>query len=417
MMKTPRTCLLAGLLSAMMFAPALAQGEGKKPGKVDVWKSRREEMVQRDIVDAGITNQRVIDAIRATPRHEFVPKEYVKYSYVDMALPIGEQQTISPPFIVAFMTQGVDPREDDRVLEIGTGSGYQAAVLSPLVKEVYTIEIVESLGKRAAETLTRLGYENVHTKIGDGFAGWEEHAPFDQIIVTCSPEHVPQPLIDQLKEGGRMVIPVGERFQQSLYTYVKKDGKLETVSREPTIFVPMLGKAEDMRQILPDDTMPALVNYGFEDEPLAEQKPPAWHYARQAIVVDDESLAFAGKRFLRFSNETRGRYSQVLQAIGVDGRTVHQLRVSIRVRLKKARPGQSISQQPSLAVSFYNADRAPLDAAIIGPWIGTFDWKQEEATVDVPSDASSAVIVLGLMGATGEMDVDDVELSVVKEAP
>ena len=127
-----------------------------------------------------------------------------------MALPIGDQQTISPPYIVAFMTETLDPQPTDKVLEIGTGSGYQAAVLSPLVKEVYTIEIMPELGQRADQTLRKLGYQNVFTKVGDGFQGWPEHAPFDSIIVTCSPETVPKPLVEQLKEGGRMVIPVGD---------------------------------------------------------------------------------------------------------------------------------------------------------------------------------------------------------------
>ena len=149
-----------------------------------------------------------------------------------MALPIGEQQTISPPFIVAYMTQEIDPQPTDRVLEIGTGSGYQAAMLSPLVKEVYTIEIVEPLGKRAARTLKRLGYKNVFAKVGDGYLGWPEAAPFDKIIVTCSPEKVPQPLVDQLKDGGLMIVPVGERYQQNLYLFRKHERRAEIRSAQ-----------------------------------------------------------------------------------------------------------------------------------------------------------------------------------------
>ncbi len=158
-------------------------------------------------------------------RHEFIPRSQRDKAYFDMALPIGDAQTISSPFIVAWMTEAIDPQPTDKVLEIGTGSGYQAAVLSSLAAEVYSIEIVRPLGEKAAEVLEDLGYKNVHVRVGDGFQGWPEHAPFDKIIVTCSPESVPQPLIDQLREGGQMIIPVGQRYQQTLYLLTKQDGK------------------------------------------------------------------------------------------------------------------------------------------------------------------------------------------------
>ena len=208
------------------------------------FEEARNRMVEEEIIGGGVKNPRVIQAMRDTPRHEFVPLPYRQNSYYDMSLPIGDKQTISGPFVVAYMTEQLDPQPTDRVLEIGTGSGYQAAVLSPLVKDVYTIEIVESLGKHAEETLKRLKYDNVHVKIGDGYQGWPEHAPFDKIIVTCSPEKVPQPLVDQLKEGGQMVIPVGERFEQMLYRYTKKDGQAGHRAAAPTLFVPMTGTAE-----------------------------------------------------------------------------------------------------------------------------------------------------------------------------
>src|SRR5262249_48250810 len=152
----------------------------------------------------------------------FVSAELRPKAYLDQSLPIGHKQTISPPFIVAYMTETIDPQPTDRVLEIGTGSGYQAAVLANIVKEVYTIEIVEALGKQAAKRLKELGYANVRAKIGDGYKGWPEHAPFDKIIVTCSPEEVPQPLVDQLREGGKMMIPLGERYQQVFYQFEKQ---------------------------------------------------------------------------------------------------------------------------------------------------------------------------------------------------
>jgi protein-L-isoaspartate(D-aspartate) O-methyltransferase len=166
-------------------------------------------------------------------------------AYADRPLPIGHGQTISQPFIVAFMTEALKPAPADKVLEIGTGSGYQAAVLAELVAQVYTIEIVKPLGERAREDLARLGYANVHVRVGDGYEGWPENAPFDAIIVTCSPEQVPQPLVDQLREGGRMVIPVGTQAGgQDLYLLEKRGGKVVKQAILPVRFVPMTGKAQ-----------------------------------------------------------------------------------------------------------------------------------------------------------------------------
>jgi protein-L-isoaspartate(D-aspartate) O-methyltransferase len=202
------------------------------------WQRLASKMVDEEIVAAGVKNERVIRAMRETPRHEFVPANQRKFAYYDMALPIGEGQTISPPFIVASMTEAIDPQPADRVLEIGTGSGYQAAVLSPLVRDVYTIEIVAPLARRAERVLQRLDYKNVHTRTGDGYQGWAEAAPFDKIIVTCSPEKVPQPLVEQLNDGGLMIIPVGQRYQQTLYLMRKVAGELQREALRPTLFVP-----------------------------------------------------------------------------------------------------------------------------------------------------------------------------------
>jgi protein-L-isoaspartate(D-aspartate) O-methyltransferase len=179
-------------------------------------------MVREDIAESGITDVRVLESMRMTPRHEFVSTTQRPLAYFDMSLPIGERQTISGPFVVAYMTEQLDPKPTDRVLEVGTGSGYQAAILSPLVGTVYSIEIHETLGRRARATLQRLGYTNVVTKIGDGFVGWEEKGPFDKIIVTCSPEKIPLPLINQLVENGIMIIPVGQRYEQTLVRLRKK---------------------------------------------------------------------------------------------------------------------------------------------------------------------------------------------------
>jgi protein-L-isoaspartate(D-aspartate) O-methyltransferase len=221
-------------------------------------------MVDNEIVAAGVKNERVVRAMRDTPRHEFVPPNERTRAYLDMALPIGNAQTISPPFVVASMTEALDPQPGDRVLEIGTGSGYQAAVLSPLVHDVYTIEIVEPLSVRAARTLKRLGYKNVHSRAGDGYKGWPEAAPFDKIIVTCSPEEVPKPLVEQIKDGGLMVVPVGQRYRQTLYLMRKSNGKLKSEALRATLFVPMTGEAESQRKVKPDPANPRIFNGSFE---------------------------------------------------------------------------------------------------------------------------------------------------------
>ena len=199
----------------------------------------RQHMVEDQIKGRGVTDSRVTEVMSSVPRHEFVPENYRARAYQDHPLPIGHGQTISQPYIVAFMTEQLRPQPTDRVLEVGTGSGYQAAVLSKLVAEVYTIEILKPLAQRAEVDLRRLNYSNVKVKAGDGYKGWPEHAPFDAIIVTAAPDHVPQPLIDQLREGGRMIIPVGGREMQQLYLLEKHVGKLTQRAVLPVNFVPL----------------------------------------------------------------------------------------------------------------------------------------------------------------------------------
>jgi protein-L-isoaspartate(D-aspartate) O-methyltransferase len=201
-------------------------------------------MVKEQMVMRGISAERVLAAMRKVPREEFVPEHLRAASYTDQPLPIGYDQTISQPFIVAFMTEELRPQPQDKVLEIGTGSGYQAAILAELVGEVYSIEIIEPLAKSAETTLQRLGYKNVHVKVGDGYKGWPEHAPFDAVIVTCAPDHVPRPLIEQLKEGGRMIIPVGGAGDQELYLLEKEKGELRQRAVSPVRFVPMTGESQ-----------------------------------------------------------------------------------------------------------------------------------------------------------------------------
>ena len=209
--------------------------------KAALWKIVRRKMVEKQLMNRGIKDARILNAFDSLPRHLFVPSEYRDYAYGDFPLPIGEDQTISQPYIVALMTALLDLSEGMKVLEIGTGSGYQAAVLAETGVEVFTIEIVELLGLRAMRLIDSLGYKSVKVKIGDGYAGWPSEAPFDRIIVTCAPEKVPPALASQLKEGGLMVIPVGESGVQQLVVLKKRRGMLSTTVITPVRFVPMVG--------------------------------------------------------------------------------------------------------------------------------------------------------------------------------
>ncbi len=217
----------------------------------DPYQAQRERMVREDIAGsgwgrAGVKDPAVLEAMRAVPRHKFVPEKLLARAYGDYPLPIGYGQTISQPYIVAYMTEMLKPQKDHVVLEIGTGSGYQAAVLSRLVKQVYTIEVVAELGESAKKRLAELGYENVEVRVGDGYYGWQEHAPFDAIIVTAAASHIPPPLIEQLKPGGRMAIPVGPPFQVQELMLVEKRADGTTVQRSvmPVQFVPLVSKGK-----------------------------------------------------------------------------------------------------------------------------------------------------------------------------
>ena len=243
-----RFCMpvVALLCVGMMLGGTSACGGHPEPDE-DALMASRHRMVDTDIQRRGVTNPAVLQVMREVPRHEFVLPQYRRQAYVDSPLPIDAGQTISQPFIVAAMTEAVDPQPTDVVLEIGTGSGYQAAVLSPLVKHVYTIEIVEELARSAEAKLERLGYENVTVRHGNGFLGWPEAAPFDCIVVTAAPEEVPQPLIDQLKPGGRLVIPVGpvRETQQLLLLTKDQEGEVHRRMMMPVRFVPMTGRPEE----------------------------------------------------------------------------------------------------------------------------------------------------------------------------
>lgn len=240
-MKRKTIYLLAFLIA---FFSLTGCGEGKRGSEVNPggeFRAMREKMVETQIKARGVKDPRVLSAMLKVERHRFVPKDLQASAYSDQPLPIGEGQTISQPYIVALMTELLDLKGDEKVLEIGTGSGYQAAILAELVKEVYTIEIVERLAVSAKNLLHQMGYRNITVKAGDGYLGWPEVAPFDAIIVTAAPDHIPKPLLEQLKDGGRMVLPVGT-FSQVLKKIVKRSGKIETVDVIPVVFVPMTGE-------------------------------------------------------------------------------------------------------------------------------------------------------------------------------
>lgn len=217
-----------------------ANEKGRQLPSESGFQAERTRMVEKQIKGRGITDSLIIEAFLKVPRHRFVPEEFIKMAYTDGALPIGEGQTISQPYIVAFMTKVLNLSRTDKVLEIGTGSGYQAAILGELSDSVFTIEIIESLGKKSGELLQEMGYNNVKVKIGDGYQGWKEHAPFDAIIVTCAPTDIPLPLKNQLKEGGRMIIPVGSSYHQDLVYLRKKGNRLIEEKVLPVLFVPMV---------------------------------------------------------------------------------------------------------------------------------------------------------------------------------
>ncbi len=211
---------------------------------------RRQRMVDEHLRARDIEDQIVLEAMNKVLRHRFVPESMRSHAYADRPLPIGHRQTISQPYIVALMTQLAEPKRNARALDVGTGSGYQAAVLAQLVEKVYSIEIVKPLADEARRRLKSLGYRNVEVRHGDGYQGWKEHAPFDVIIVAAAPDHVPQPLVEQLAPGGKLVIPVGARFQQHLLVIEKQaDGMVRKRTVAPVAFVPMTGEAREKRRL------------------------------------------------------------------------------------------------------------------------------------------------------------------------
>lgn len=375
----------------------------------EAFRDARLRMVAENIEREGITNPRVLESLRQVPRHEFVLPANRNDAYVDVALPINHKQTISPPYVVAYMTQTIDPQPEDRVLEIGTGSGYQAAVLSNIVKEVYSIEIIPELGRSASQRLNRLKYTNVRTKIGDGYLGWAESAPYDKIIVTCSPENVPKPLIDQLKEGGRLLIPLGERYQQVFHLFEKKGGHLEETKLVSTLFVPMTGKSEAKRRVHPDPLHPKIMNGDFEIDENEDGDADHWYYQRLARLVDNG--APEGHRCILFSASDHDRPAQALQATAIDGAKIGSLVMAVRHKADRIVSGKEPYEVASIFLHFFDENRRPIEDDMLGPWTGTHGWTLSTKKFNVPANAREVIIHIGLNGAHGKLWLDDLKIT------
>ncbi len=235
------------LVSVLLFIPLYLLFTNPSPAiAVDPYAQKRKEMIEHDIKGRGIKDRGVLEAMGKIPRQRFVDKSLMKQAYADHPLPIGEGQTISQPYVVALMTEALQLKPTDKVLEIGTGSGYQAAVLAEIVNEVYSIEIRKPLADMATKRLEDLGYQNVHVKYADGYFGWKEYAPFDAIIITAAANHIPPPLIKQLNEGGRLILPLGStHYYQTLTLVIKRKGDVDVEQMGAVSFVPMIGEVEE----------------------------------------------------------------------------------------------------------------------------------------------------------------------------
>ncbi|MCY2985369.1 MAG: protein-L-isoaspartate(D-aspartate) O-methyltransferase [Planctomycetota bacterium] len=396
-----------------------SRAESQQKNTRESFEILREQLIKNVLVPNGVKDPRVLKSVGETPRHAFVPKNFVKDAYLDIAIPIGEAQTISSPYTVALMTQSLDPQPTDKVLEIGTGSGYQAAILSPLVQDVYTIEIVQDLGQHTKQLLADMNYTNVHCLIGDGFKGWPEHAPFDKIIVTCSPEKVPEPLVEQLKEGGLMIVPIGERYQQMLFAMRKVNGKLEREALQPILFVPMTGAAEDARLVKADPRNPKLINGDFELPLINNSRIPGWYYQFGCASVQDPN-SINGVQVIEFRSTDHKSPSMLLQGLAIDGSVVKKINLGGWIETENVHLGrtkdnkENREQSPAIAIQFFDSNRSKLGYNYIGGFSGTRKWKKEERILPVPPTTKEVIVSIGLFGATGVARFDGIFIEAVK---
>ena len=408
------------LLSAFCLAPPLAVAQSR----VSPVTEARNRMVDEEIVGGGINNPRVIQAMRDTPRHEFVPLQPATVRVLRHGAADRRGADDLAPFVVAYMTEQLDPQPTDKVLEIGTGSGYQAAVLSPLVKDVYTIEIVEPLGNRGrTDARTAEVQERAYVKIGDGYQGWPE---------TCAVRQDHRHLLAGESAAGRWSIssrkgagwsfPSASDYQQMLYLFTKKDGKLVAEALRPTLFVPMTGTAEAGREVQPDPLHPHAGQRQLRGAGRHRWRAAGWYYCRQMKVLPSEE-AFPGNRisgsgpdgksYLSFSNDVPGRMSRALQGFAVDGKRIGQIEVSAMIRGQNIVAGPASDELPQISLTFYDDNWAIIGRTFSGPYRGTFDWHRETERLRVPPGASKCIMHLGLLGATGQFDIDDVSIRAI----
>ena len=334
-------------------------------------------MVQKEVVGRGVRDQRVCSAMREVPRHLFVPADQRKSAYLDGALPIGNGQTITSPYVVAFMTEKLEPQATDKVLEIGTGSGYQASVLSRLVAEVYTIEIVEPLGQRAARTIQRLGYRQRPrqdrrrlSRLAGTRALRQDHCHL------LAGGHSSQ-LVDQLREGGRLVVPLGERFQQNLYLFRKTNGQLQKEKLESTFFVPMTGKAEELRLTKDDSGIPQPVNASFEETGAGDWRTTAGSTSDRPRWCPTARHRMAVTAWCS-PTTCQGRTPMPCRQSGWTAASSR----AWRCRCTGGRGGSSDQQnktrQPRVELTFYDEDRALIRTLTLGPWDGDSPWSRRD---------------------------------------
>lgn len=369
------------------------------------------KMVEREILPQHEWEDPIVlSAIMRTARDRFVPASYKKTAFRDLAVPLGRSRYQQAPSLLAYMTEELDVRPDEKVLHIGTGSGYYTAVLSLLAKEVYTVELDETLGNRASQTFEKLAYTNIYTKIADGYDGWEEHAPFDRIVFTCSPETVPEPLVKQLREGGVMIVPLGEPFRQVLYRCKKKGEELQKEFLLPYPFELMEGEAQSRRQTKPDPERPELSNGHFER--FHENGEPYGWFSMTNAIVREVPDAPEGRHFLKlevnsFSSD-EARFARAEQSFALEGKNVSRLHLEAFLRGDRLETlsARNVRASASMILLCYDESDRLLQRYDLAPVSGSFDWKAFQCEISVPKKTKKATLILTLSDRTGTLEFD-----------